>query len=49
MNRLPPENPLRSFENVYLAPHNANATSFAAERVHTNSIRNLLQALGAKN
>ncbi len=40
------ESPLRDLPNVYLAPHNANASPLAAERVHSNSIRNLLQALG---
>jgi len=44
---LPPESPLRRIPNVYLAPHNANASPLAAERVHGNSIRNLLQVLGA--
>lgn len=42
---LPDNHPLRGFENVYLAPHNANASVFAAEQVHINSIRNLLQSL----
>jgi D-3-phosphoglycerate dehydrogenase len=44
---LPESSPLRSLDNVYLAPHNANASSLAAERVHTSSIRNLLHALKA--
>jgi len=44
---LPAESPLRHIPNVYLAPHNANAGMLAAERVHSSSIRNLLQALGA--
>ena len=44
---LPAESPLRRLPNVYLAPHNANASPLAAERVHSNSIRNLLQVLGA--
>lgn len=43
---LPAESPLRHIPNVYLAPHNANASLLAAERVHRNSIRNLLHALG---
>jgi D-3-phosphoglycerate dehydrogenase len=42
---LPESSPLRSLDNVYLAPHNANASARAAERVHANSIRNLLDAL----
>lgn len=43
---LPPDSPLRSLPNVYLAPHNANASEAAAERVHEQSIRNLLRVLG---
>jgi D-3-phosphoglycerate dehydrogenase len=42
---LSQDSPFRSLENVYLLPHNANASLSAAEHVHTNSIRNLLQAL----
>jgi D-3-phosphoglycerate dehydrogenase len=42
---LPAGHALRSFANVYLAPHNANASQAAAERVHTTTIRNLLHAL----
>ena len=37
--------PLRSMPNVYLAPHNANASPAAAERVHVNTIQNVIQAL----
>jgi phosphoglycerate dehydrogenase-like enzyme len=44
---LPSTSPLRSLANVYLAPHNANASFLAAERVHTNSIRNVLHTLEA--
>ena len=44
---LPASSPLRNFPNVYLAPHNANASILAADRVHTNSIRNLINALEA--
>jgi len=39
------DSPLRGMPNVYLAPHNANASPAAAERVHANCIRNLLQVL----
>jgi D-3-phosphoglycerate dehydrogenase len=42
---LPASSPLRKLPRVYLAPHNANASAAAAERVHENTIRNLLQAL----
>jgi D-3-phosphoglycerate dehydrogenase len=33
-------------DNVMLAPHNANSSPAAWERVHWNTIRNLLEALG---
>jgi phosphoglycerate dehydrogenase-like enzyme len=42
---LPPGSPLRSFDNVLLAPHNANSSPVAWERVHENTINNLLQVL----
>jgi len=44
---LPENSPLRALDNVYLAPHNANASALAAERVHATSIGNLLRALSA--
>lgn len=40
------ENPLLRFDNVMLAPHNANSSPMAWERVHWNTIRNLLDGLG---
>jgi D-3-phosphoglycerate dehydrogenase len=43
---LPPDSPLCSMENVLLAPHNANSSPAAWERVHWNTIRNLLDGLG---
>ncbi len=43
---LPLESPLRKFENVLLASHNSNASKAAWERVHWNTIRNLLKGLG---
>lgn len=43
---LPRDSPLRRFDNVLLAPHNANSSPKAWERVHENSIRNLLAVLG---
>ena len=43
---LPLDSPLRSMENVMLAPHNANSSPAAWERVHWNTIRNLLDGLG---
>ena len=42
---LPAESPLRAFENVFLAPHNANASPRAWEHVHENTLRNLLEEL----
>jgi D-3-phosphoglycerate dehydrogenase len=43
---LPADSSLRGMENVMLAPHNANASPAAWERVHWNSIRNLFDVLG---
>ncbi len=43
---LPLGSPLRKIENVLLAPHNANSSPAAWERVHWNTIRNLLEGLG---
>ena len=43
---LPADSPLRAMENVLLAPHNSNASPEAWERVHWNTIRNLLDGLG---
>jgi D-3-phosphoglycerate dehydrogenase len=42
---LSASSPLRSLPNVYLAPHNANASAAAAERVHANCIKQVLNAL----
>jgi len=42
---LPPESPLCQMQNVLLAPHNSNSSPEAWEKVHLNSIRNLLNAL----
>jgi phosphoglycerate dehydrogenase-like enzyme len=33
-------------DNVMLAPHNSNSSPLAWERVHQNTIRNLLNGLG---
>ncbi len=44
---LPTDSPLRQMENVMLAPHNANSSPEAWERVHQNTIRNLLEVLEA--
>lgn len=43
---LPADSPLLNIDNVLLAPHNANSSPSAWERVHTNTIRNLLLGLG---
>ncbi len=43
---LPLDSPLRQMDNVMLAPHNANSSPTAWERVHRNTIRNLLIGLG---
>jgi D-3-phosphoglycerate dehydrogenase len=45
---LPPDNPLREMEQVLLAPHNANSSPSAWERVHRNTITNLFTVLGAQ-
>lgn len=42
---LPEESPLKKLENVMLAPHNSNSSPSAWERVHWNTIRNLLIGL----
>ncbi len=43
---LPADSPLLTMDNVMLAPHNANSSPAAWERVHANTIRNLLEGLG---
>lgn len=43
---LPAESPLKQMDNVLLAPHNANSSPAAWERVHWNTIRNLVTGLG---
>jgi len=43
---LPADSPLLKLDNVLLAPHNANSSPAAWERVHLNTIRNLLNGLG---
>lgn len=43
---IPTDNPLLRMENVLLAPHNANSSPTAWERVHQNTIMNLLEGLG---
>jgi D-3-phosphoglycerate dehydrogenase len=43
---LPAANPLKQMDNVLLAPHNANSSPAAWERVHLNTIKNLIEGLG---
>src|SRR5215217_2475843 len=43
---LPVESPLMKMDNVMLAPHNSNSSPAAWERVHWNTIKNLLEGLG---
>jgi D-3-phosphoglycerate dehydrogenase len=43
---LPPDSPLLKMDNVMLAPHNANSSPAAWERVHWNTVKNLLEGLG---
>lgn len=45
---LPDDSPLRRFDNCWLAPHNANSSPLAAQRVHQNTMRNLLDELHTK-
>jgi len=43
---LPLASPLLKMDNVLLAPHNSNSSPTAWERVHWNTIKNLLDGLG---
>jgi phosphoglycerate dehydrogenase-like enzyme len=43
---LPAASPLLKMDHVMLAPHNANSSPAAWERVHRNTIKNLLDGLG---
>jgi D-3-phosphoglycerate dehydrogenase len=45
---LPHDSPLMKMDNVMLAPHNSNSSPAAWERVHWNTIRNLVEGLGMK-
>ena len=42
---LPKDSPLMEMDNVMLSPHNTNSSPFFWERIHWNSIRNLLLGL----
>ena len=43
---LPLDSPLMKMDNVMLAPHNSNSSPAAWERVHWNTIKNLVEGLG---
>jgi D-3-phosphoglycerate dehydrogenase / 2-oxoglutarate reductase len=43
---LPKDSPLLKMENVMLAPHNSNSSPTAWERIHWNTIKNLVEGLG---
>lgn len=43
---LPKDSLLLKMDNVMLAPHNSNSSPTAWERIHWNTIRNLLNGLG---
>ncbi len=43
---LPGDSPLKEMDNVLLAPHNSNSSPAAWERVHWNTIKNLVEGLG---
>ncbi len=43
---LPLDSPLRQMDQVMLAAHNSNSSPTAWQRVHVNTIRNLLEGLG---
>lgn len=44
---LPADSPLRELDNCLFAPHNANSSPMAWERVHENTVKNLLTGLKA--
>lgn len=45
---LPADSPLRRCPNCYLGPHNANSSPLAANRVHENTVKNLIDELRAR-
>ena len=45
---LPKDSSLLKMDNVLLAPHNSNSSPTAWERIHWNTIRNLVEGLGTQ-
>ncbi|NOT05077.1 MAG: phosphoglycerate dehydrogenase [Anaerolineales bacterium] len=45
---LPLNSPLLKMDDVMLAPHNSNSSPTAWERIHWNTIKNLVEGLGLK-
>jgi D-3-phosphoglycerate dehydrogenase len=45
---LPKDSPLLKMDNVMLAPHNSNSSPTAWERIHWNTIKNLVEGFGLK-
>jgi D-3-phosphoglycerate dehydrogenase len=43
---LPKDSPFLKMDNVMLAPHNSNSSPTAWERIHWNTIKNLVEGLG---
>jgi D-3-phosphoglycerate dehydrogenase len=43
---LPLDSALLCMDNVMIAPHNTNSSPYYRERVHWNTLRNLLLGLG---
>ena len=43
---LPEDSPLKKMDKVLLAPHNSNSSPAAWERVHWNTVKNLVEGLG---
>jgi D-3-phosphoglycerate dehydrogenase / 2-oxoglutarate reductase len=42
---LPQDHPYRTMDNVILSPHNANSSITAWQRVHDNTLKNLVEEL----
>jgi D-3-phosphoglycerate dehydrogenase / 2-oxoglutarate reductase len=46
---LPADSPLRTLDNCLFAPHNSNSSPVAWQRVHENTLKNLLDVLRASH